>query len=482
MSLTKVTTSMIEGTVNSKFLFSTIQNAPANVKDYGALGDSTGATPTSTGVNITSESWNVWPVWVTFANYLASAKPPTPVGHNYGDGTSGWYAANKPFSNSDTWDYIGIQRAIWAAATGTAGTNTVYLPGGAYLLSQAIRYTGPCRATLTGDGQLLSVIAYKDIATYPMMKIGVLAANQRKKVLIDFWRVGGTPIDLLNIGFSGPGGVPFQQSGVTTNTLTYDGSYVGVCIENTDSLTLTNVFITGLQEFAFMVTDYSGIKLAKVTTEYAWYAMWVGNGCSIEAASCGWYQSYPAGTRANGVWCEFTSSSLRMTDSRFAELVGTSLRWDSQALVTGCEINSGNDSYAPLQVKSNTVFTGNVIRFQSTNVASGQPGLFMENNNVVSGNSFFLGGTWGAIATNDASIATADVRKNNVITGNLFTVTSALTQPPSAPALIAGWRHYASSYVNGGDNNLVVGNSATVASLDFWGGAGNVKANNVNIT
>lgn len=465
MSLTKASYSMVNG-------------SPINVLDYGALGDGSGATPTSTGQDITNAAFNVWPSWVTFANYLQPAQTSSGTqGHNYGDGTSGWYAANKPFSNSDSWDFIGIQLAIWAAAsTGQIQNPEVYMPGGNYKLTQAIRYTGPCRATLRGAGQLNTNITYKDFATFAEMKMFTLTNAQKKKVLLYFFRTGGIPTLITDIGFGGPGGVPGAQTDPTYNPITANGAPIGIAAENTDSLNLNRLFITAMQELATFFTSASGIIMNQVVSEFAWYHVWVGNDCYIEATDCGYYQSYSAGIRSNGIWCEFTSSRLKLVASGVFDFVGTSIRWDGPGIISSNNLLSGNDSKGAFIFKNDMVFTNNTVSLQATNASAG---VTIENRNVITGNYFSLGGSWGAIAMDDPSALI--LRQYNTISGNTFNVTSSLSGPTGI-SLINGYRTYTSSYVNGGNYNLVVGNVCTLALNAYLGGAGTVVANNVNIT
>ena len=80
-----------------------------NAKDYGARGDGSGVTPDDTHDDVTSEPWNDWTLYPFFndrghsaywANSQGKFEPPRP----------------RPFLNTDTWDSIGINLAIWTAA------------------------------------------------------------------------------------------------------------------------------------------------------------------------------------------------------------------------------------------------------------------------------------------------------------------------------------------------------------------------------
>lgn len=445
-----------------------------NVKWFGALGNNSSNTPTITGVDISNAAWNVWPSWVTFANYMQGAQTASGAqGHNYGDGTAGWYALNKPFSNSDTWDFIGIQLAIWFCGTYTNVSQVVSVPAGGYRVTRAIEYTGPCRATLKGEGQLISTITANNWATHPLTTIIDLGSTAQKKVLLYTFRIGGVPLDIVDIGFSGLGTTPMGQ-GTSIDPIVTSGAYAAVVFDDSDSVTITNAFFTGLVEFSIMASNYSGIKLNNVTTESCWYALWVGVGCSIEISNCGFYQSYPAGVRANGIYTVDPISSARIVNTRFSGYVGYSITWKNNLLLNGCQIASGISSYRPITVDSNNVLTGNQISYPTAAAEC----ISMHSNNSIVGNTFNLSGGWTAIATSDTSAGVLD--GYNIINDNLFILGAAITQP-LAGALIAGYRLYTSSYVNGGQYNAVIGNVSNIASNCYFGGQTQKISRNVNI-
>ena len=85
-----------------------------SVRDYGAVGDGKGLTPADSNIDISNESWNAWPLNIS------------------SDVSSIVFTASKPFANTDTWDYIGIQRSVFKHDGRT------YIPSGAYVVNKPV--------------------------------------------------------------------------------------------------------------------------------------------------------------------------------------------------------------------------------------------------------------------------------------------------------------------------------------------------------
>jgi len=246
MSLTKVSFSMIQG-------------AQINALDYGALGDGSGDL---VGSAATGAPWNVWPTWINGANY--GTKP----GHDYGD--AAYLAANPPFQTTDTWDFVGIQLALWAAQT--AGGGTVNLTGTDYVVSRPIRFVMPA----TGIGVDLVGSHYQKCQIRPLTSlppINSLGVNIGSGVLY-FYRIGLSGCAVKNLGittFPKNGGVPtveFSSATVTANWMSNGSYHACALMTNCDTLDFENVFMSGYGEAGIAAIDVSGFGAYGLITEY----------------------------------------------------------------------------------------------------------------------------------------------------------------------------------------------------------------------
>ena len=126
-----------------------------NVKDYGARGDGTGSTPADEGVSIAAERWNNWTLYPFYGNQAWSPfwhsgkfEPPRP----------------QPFSDTDTWDSIGINLALWNA-NGVGAS--VHVPAGIYSINVAeapIMFMKGQESSIRGDGMYHTVIGPSTVA------------------------------------------------------------------------------------------------------------------------------------------------------------------------------------------------------------------------------------------------------------------------------------------------------------------------------
>ena len=168
-----------------------LNDSVINVKDYGAVGDDTGITPQDSNVDITNASWNIWPSLLTGSDLNpADADYATKIAEV--EGYNAWYSLTppyaKPFTNLDSWDYIGIQLALWQSSP---AHTEVYIPAGIYKLTREIRYTNRMRATLRGAGILQSILRYKNISDFSFL-------YKSNKCLLYMYRIGGTPTFVIS--------------------------------------------------------------------------------------------------------------------------------------------------------------------------------------------------------------------------------------------------------------------------------------------
>jgi hypothetical protein len=229
-SYTPSGTGAVATTVQSKLRES------VSVLDFGALGDGTGRKPSDDGIVATSASWNVWPSWITGATY--GTKP----GHDYGDAT--YLANNKPFTNSDTWDFIGITLAIWACQS--AGGGSVFLTGTTYVVNRPIRFVmgaAGIGCDLVGRHKFLTKIIPLTAMT-PMSGIGA--------PVIYMYRIGLSGVNIRNLTISTyplNGGAPTPQTDPTL-------------------VMFDNMFMSGYGEAGLVGLNISSFEAKNIITEY----------------------------------------------------------------------------------------------------------------------------------------------------------------------------------------------------------------------
>jgi hypothetical protein len=243
----------------TKASFSLINGAQVNAIDFGAIGDGSG---TLVGAAATGAVWNVWPSWINGDNY--GTKP----GHDYGD--AAYLAANPPFSPSDTLDFIGIQRALWAVQT--AGGGTVNLTGTDYVVNRPIRFVMPA----TGVGVDLVGSHFEKCKIRPLVSLAPINSigNDIGSGVLYFYRIGLSGCNVRNLAvttFPKNGGVPtveFDSTVVATDWLTNGTYHACALFNNTDTVDFDNVFMSGYGEAGVVAFDQSSIGLNGLITEY----------------------------------------------------------------------------------------------------------------------------------------------------------------------------------------------------------------------
>jgi hypothetical protein len=172
-----------------------------SVQDFGAYGDGSGITPTDTGDNILTASWNTWdntpwkddPSWSPFyANMAGTFQPPRV----------------QPFANDDTWDYIGCNLALWEGARREQKT---YFPAGVYVMNaysttpkggyQGLSLMKGMEQVICGAGPYETIIEWKeDAAFFDANNFG----SESYYKLLTCYRIGGPPTNVMEMGFVGP--------------------------------------------------------------------------------------------------------------------------------------------------------------------------------------------------------------------------------------------------------------------------------------
>lgn len=221
-----------------------------SVKDFGALGDGSGATPASQGVTIMAQPWNTWngnPLKTNLANspYGTTAVfvPPTA----------------QPFQDTDTWDYIGCQLALWS------GAKSIYFPEGTFVINLTaarpnglIRMTGQ-ESTMFGAGTYeTKITTSNNAAFFAANNVGV--ADFYK--LIWNYRVTGTPSTIRDMCLIGPTGYTQASQNLTLS-----------CGSNMNGVTHRDLWITSAARGITGDTSTSDCHISRVTAEFLFDAV-----------------------------------------------------------------------------------------------------------------------------------------------------------------------------------------------------------------
>lgn len=228
------------------------------------------ATPTSLSQDISSKAWNAWPAFITGAGFGTT--------QNYGNGA--FLAANKPFSNADTWDWIAIQRALWALGdinvTGIRGE--VRLFAADYFLSRAIRYVGGMCSTLRGAGRTKTLIQYANYASHEVQTFSISTG----KSLFSGYKIGPDPTYVADLCFRGPNSFSYGQVPRGLN----------IALTNCNGVTFENVWDTVADADIYLEDSCSDIWVRGCLFEYAVNQVYgFDTGSWVQIADSGFWQS-----------------------------------------------------------------------------------------------------------------------------------------------------------------------------------------------
>lgn len=418
-----------------------------SVKDFGALGDNTGATPASEGVDITNAPWNVWPSFINGSNYLQ--KP----GQDYGD--AAWLAANKPFSNTDTWDFIGIQLTIWT------GLN-VYLPQGTYIINRSLRYVGGVYGTFHGDHQLLSLVQMKDRDTFPSISANI------GKPLLYFYRSGFSGVTVTNVGFTTTITSGFNGD---ANTLIGNLTNATSCIAmtNTDSVQILDVFMSGTGEMGVNLYDQCAITITNLTTEYYSCHILMQAGCNLLLQDSNIYNSWrntDTAKRVAGVLVYGPNSSLKCYRTNFWEMFYGAVYSESNTNSLVFHDNTVTNAY---DVITPTDGTGYLMYLSQVGSGTAGVGSFdIQDNSFLFGNnsyaplvlislypSIFSGNFCGTAGTAVTWGAMQLKASNSLVSNNSFDITQ-VASPSAGGNIIYG---SSSPTYSDGTSNILFSNN-----------------------
>lgn len=374
-----------------------------NVRWFGALGDNSGDTPSDTGVDISTASWNTW----DNTNWKDGWEGNTSWSPYYSGATFNPPRA-KPFENDDSWDYIGISRAMWFNQN-TRGTT--YIPSGIYKINFDVSndrgtYRGlsimrGMEQTITGDGPYETFITTSnDAAYFAANNVGV--SNYYK--LLSLYRVGGPPTNVKEMAFVGPTG---YASGNQNLTMIYTPNINGV--------TLRDLWLsTG--DYGVYALDNSGDShITSITTEFLYRAsVYTTSTATFNIDFCNFWASASVSGQ-NGIEAY---GYIFVSDCRFNEFDGYACRADSGTFNSNYIQTSGTPNSVFFETDS--VINGN--RFSGT--ATGRMLAVIQDCSIV-GNYFNQESKHPCISCGDNSASSAT---NIVITGNTFVKTDATAE------------------------------------------------------
>lgn len=369
-----------------------------SVLDFGARGDGTGATPQSTGVDISAAAWNTW-TGSPFQTNVAGS----PYGAGIGSPT---FAPPNPtpFLNTDTWDKIGCQLALWSSA------KHVHCPAGNYMINMGAFYPGigtsfsglvmmaSQEKFITGDGTYYTnFYPSQNAAFFAANHVGVLLAYS----LLTFYRMGGLPTHVERIGFFGP--VGYAPSNMNLN---------GVICNGGNGFTWRDLWI-GAVEYGLYAQGTTGDSFVEdCVFEFCMGAgLLADSGTDLYCHRVNVASSGVTTTRQYGI--NATGANISIVDCKFFDCGGGSV------LAGGGVFNGNTVSVAG--IAENVVFTGAVAASGNRFIgaASSNAMLRLGANASLTGNTFIngVGGVNPCVVLGNNTPASAT---NITMQGNIF--------------------------------------------------------------
>ena len=376
-----------------------LRNADAfNAKNFGALGDGTGATPTSTGRDILSESWNTWD-GTPFKENLSWSP--------YSDGVTFSPPRAKPFDNGDTWDYIGISLCVWAA--GKAGNGATYIPSGKYLINMGGVTRGDFTGllimkgqeqTIYGDGPYATYITTKeDAAFFDSNQFGVVGAYE----LLSLYRTGGPPTNLHGISLVGPNAYNSEAKNLNL-----------IDAQNINGVMIRDMWFSAAWRGISAVISSSDSHISRSTFEFCFGdSVYTDETSELSLNFCNiWASASISGQ--NGVTALARTS---VTSSRFIGFNGHACR-SATGVFNGNLVYPGT-SLSQVLFSDTCVITGNQIQGSTFDAT-----VVVVKNATVTGNS--ITNTGGHACLNLGSLA-AESATNITVQGNNFVTSGAVS-------------------------------------------------------
>lgn len=265
-----------------------------SVKDFGARGDGLGATPASEGIDIMSAAWNTWDGTLIKTNLAYS---PYNVAGVFTPPTA------QPFQNTDTWDFIGCQLALWA------GYRSVFFPEGRYLINFStaragaglIRIRGQ-ESTIYGAGTFESVVLpLHDASFFASNHVGV---TDYYKLLWNY-RISGTPSTIHTMSLQGPTAYTAASLNLTLS-----------CGQNMNGVTHRDLWLAAAARGITGDTSTSDSHVKGVTTEFLFdVSIWTDAGSEISVDFCNlWSSANVAGQKGT-----VALGRMAVTNTRYIE-------------------------------------------------------------------------------------------------------------------------------------------------------------------
>lgn len=413
-----------------------------SVKNFGALGDGSGATPASTGVDISAEAWNTWDGTPFKTNLTWSP---------YGTGGTFVPPRAKPFANDDTWDFIGIQLALWKSAG--SGYKT-WIPRGNYVInfssasgkSYGLIIMRGQEQSIIGDGPYETVIQPKESAAFfAANNVGVAGAYP----LVELYRTGGTPTNISDMALIGPNGY-----GTGAGNLTL------INCENVNGVTGRDLWLSSAARGISGTSSSGDSHFKGITTEYLFEASVYTDATSdFSVDFCNFWAS-AAVTNQQGVKA---LSRTSVTNSRFVNFVGSAC-----TAATGVFSNNlvaSSSAGDAVSFTDTCVITGNQI-----NGSSGSSMISVAKNATITGNSITQSAAHACISLGNGASAS-----NITVTGNTLVKTDS-TAAAYNYALVAPVS--GSNYTEAAQSSVIIANNVIQGrALQVLGSA--VMRNNV---
>ena len=408
------------------------------------------ATPTSTGEDITNAKWNAWPSYVNGATFLAQP------GHDWGNAE--FLAANKPFSNSDTWDRIAMQLAGWTL-------KPVNQPDGDYYMSAPIRWHSEMYNTLRGSGIYRCRWHFKDINTHT--KLG------RVICLLEVFRLGGPPTTFHDFGLIGVDSRLPQPDPANAA----DNVVTGVSCLNTNGVYFRNMWVSGGGDIGFLFdTSCSYCFVDYCCVEYMGVSVAVGNASVVYVNNCNLWQSFPGTVPCSAVTGFGTQpGEIFLENNVLVGFTGVIVKSDIHKLSwSGGFLRPQVPQPASAGIAISLSTKGSSIKGVNMDLGAGSLSTLIQmgSNTVFSGNEVVGRGFTHALM--NISTGVANGATHTRVVDNTFDITGSFSEGYMITSSITG-----TSYTGGCtkcifDSNVVVNQAST--SLG-WSGTNTIGTN-----
>lgn len=373
-----------------------------NAKWFGAMGDGSGKTPSDTGNNIASAPFNRWPALVTLGT---AAYNPASIGYNL---------STAPFSQSDSWDFIGIQLARWSFGSdpeqpGVSTNNVsgaIHVSTGTYVVTQAIQFFNFMSLSIFGDGPCASVINTKSGYGKNGATLLIVHGTTGYRVIRDLGLLG-----------------PQQDTGMGTA-----GFAVVRCI-NAMGWLFDNCHVAGGRIGIELNDSCADFEIKSCLLEYNQISLAIDTSSTASVHHCEFWTS-PRWDAGTGFGIK-SAGTLRLSSCLFRFCRGACVESKGTTLITGCEFDiqsdpatlGGNMTDYGVVCGDGAVITGNTFLAPLGSLGAS---LLINSGCSVTGNTFLTAGDHACVGIGPSA-------QFSVLTGNVFRVNYSGAIPP-APA------------------------------------------------